>query len=151
MRNHHKRGNGTFCFKKKKKDRLGTPEMKLANSPGSSGFSLEGCTPGRTHGREDGHFMYSLYRAHSTGEKGFHKRVTRQCKQYKKAGTLFCGNGQNRTLCLPQRCRIYTRGCLQGKCVPLGLVSLLSTECGSPGLWTHLSTASPATPGGAKL
>lgn len=45
---------------KKKKDRLGTPETKLANSPGSSGFSLEGCTPGRTHGREDGFHVFSL-------------------------------------------------------------------------------------------
>ena len=45
----------------------------------------------RTHGKKDGISMYSLYRAHSTGAKGFHKRATHQGKQYKEAGTLFCG------------------------------------------------------------
>lgn len=29
--------------------------------------------------------MYSLYRAHSTAAKGFHKRATQQGKQYKEA------------------------------------------------------------------
>ena len=69
----------------------------------------------RTHGKKDGIFMYSLYRAHSTGAKRFHKRATQQGKQYKEAGTLFCGNGQNRMLCLPQHSRIYTQVSLQGE------------------------------------
>lgn len=72
--------------------------------------------------------MYSLYRAHSTGAKGFHKRATQQGKQYKKAGTLFCGNGQNSTLRLPQHSRIYTQVSLQGEHVLLDLAGLLSTE-----------------------
>lgn len=37
--------------------------------------------------------MYSLYRAHFIGRKDFHKRVKLRYKRYKKAGTLFCGNG----------------------------------------------------------
>ena len=102
----------------------------------------------RTLGKKDGISMYSLYRAHSTGAKGFHKRATHQGKQYKEAGTLFCGNGQNRTLCLPQHSRDYTQISLQGERVLLDLVGLLSTEamdvlaCGA-----HPSLASPATPG----
>lgn len=95
--------------------------------------------------------MYSLYRAHSTGAKGFHKRATQQGKQYKKAGTLFCGNGQNSTLRLPQHSRIYTQVSLQGECVLLDLAGLLSTEfmdllaCGP-----HPSIAFPTTPGGVE-
>lgn len=50
--------------------------------------------------------MYSLYRAHITGGKDFHKRATLQGKQHKKASTLFCGNGQNRALCLPRHCSL---------------------------------------------
>lgn len=46
--------------------------------------------------------MSSLYRAHITGEKDFRKPVTLQGKQYKKAGTLFCRNGQNWTLHQPR-------------------------------------------------
>lgn len=53
--------------------------------------------------------MYSLYRAHITGGKDFHKRATLQGKQHKKASTLFCGNGQNRALCLPRHCSLDPR------------------------------------------
>lgn len=133
-------------FLKKKKDRPGTPENNVASALGSSSFSLKGCALGRTHGREDGHFMYSLYRAHSTGQKDFCKRGTQQCKQCKKAGTLFCRNGQNRTLHLPHRLCIYTGVCVHGQGVPLSLVSLLSMLCGPPGLRTPTLLPLPLPP-----
>lgn len=37
------KGADSLCLEK---DRLGTLEAKLAHSPGSSSFSLEGCVPG---------------------------------------------------------------------------------------------------------
>lgn len=121
VRNDHERRKWLFLFQK---GRLGMLETNLAAFPEPSGFSLERCARGRSHGKEDGHFMSSLYRAHITGEKDFHKPVTLQCKQYKKAGTLFCRNGQDRMLCLPRWDRISTTARARGKPGTRGQVSL---------------------------
>lgn len=95
--------------------------------------------------------MYSLYRAHITEGKDFHKRVTLQGKQHKKASTLFCGNGQNRTLCLPQHCSLYPMPRIRGKRVTQGLVILPSTEFGEVLVYgPHPSTVLSSIPGGAK-
>ena len=137
VRNHHKRA--------------GDSRSQANPLPMVQQLLPRGLCSRRTHGKKDGISMYSLYRAHSTGAKGFHKRATQQGKQYKEAGTLFCRNGQNRTLCLPQHSRIYTQVSLQDERVLLDLVGLLSTKsmnvlaCGP-----HPSIASPATPGGVE-
>lgn len=95
--------------------------------------------------------MYSLYRAHITGGKDFHKRATLQGKQHKKASTLFCGNGQNRALCLPRHCSLDPTPRIQGKRATRGLVILLSTEFGEVlACGPCPSTVLSAIPGGAK-
>lgn len=91
--------------------------------------------------------MPSLYRAHITGEKDFRKPVTLQCKQYKKTGTLFCGNGESRVLRWPRWGHLQATTHAQGKPGMQGRVSLQSTEFGDVLAWgPHPSTASPTTP-----
>ena len=140
VRNHQEKRKWLFCLE----------ETGLANSPRSSSFSPEECTLGG-HMAERMDISCICVTVPTALQGRLHKRVTLQRKQREKAGTLFCGNGQKRTLCRPRLCGLDTITHIQGKRVTRGLVSLLSRECRDVrACGPHPSTASPATPGGAK-
>lgn len=120
------RGAGFSLFRKRQAGNSrsqATPLPKVHSS-----FSLEGWVLQEDTWQKGRNFhVFSFYRAHSTGAKGFHKRATQQGKQYKE-GTLFCGNGQNRTLCLPQHSRIYTQVSLCGQTWSAGRAEAASSS-----------------------
>lgn len=65
VRAHYKKLKGWFSFKRQ----AGYCKNQLATFPGL----VASPSSGRMHGKRDGYFMYSLYRAHITGGKNFHE------------------------------------------------------------------------------